>query len=92
MRLRSVKTESGRRYFSWRTDEQLLTVDFSYYKGYSNVFTFQYTATSVLDTECTLERSYAYCTETMEGGRTEKGDFLPSDYYYLGVGYLFRKT
>lgn len=92
MRLRSVKTESGRRYFSWRTDEQLLTVDFGYHKGYSNVFTFQYTATSVLDTECTLERSYAYCTETMEGGRTEKGDFLPSDYYYLGVGYLFRKT
>jgi len=77
--------------FSYRLDEQLLTVDFYHRKLDGNVFTLEYTATSVLDTECTLERSYAYCAETMEGGRTEKGEFLPSDYYYLGVGYLFRK-
>ncbi len=96
MRLREVlrKDENGKRYqvpFNYRLDEQLLTVDFYHDKRDGNIFTLRYTATSVLDTECTLERSYAYCAETMEGGRTEKGEFLPSDYYYLGVGYLFRK-
>ena len=90
MRLRKVKrnTRDG---FSWRQDEQLLTVDFHYSKASQRTFTFQYTATSVLDTECTLERTYVYNIDTMESGRTEKGEFLPSDYYYLGVGYLFRK-
>ncbi len=96
MRLREVlrKDENGKRYqvpFNYRLDEQLLTVDFYHNRRDGNIFTLRYTATSVLDTECTLERSYAYCAETMEGGRTEKGEFLPSDYYYLGVGYLFRK-
>lgn len=95
MRLRSVARPDGGGklgwYYSYRADEQLLTVDFYRNKDSGNSFTLRYTATSVLDTECTLERCYAYCTETMEGGRSEKGDFLPSDYYYLGAGYLFRK-
>lgn len=93
MRLRSVlqPEEENAVPFSYRLDEQLLTVDFYRNKKSGSTFTLTYTATSVLDTECTLERSYAYCSETMEGGRTEKGEFLPSDYYYLGVGYLFRR-
>lgn len=92
MRLRSViQSEKGGYYYGYRSDEQLLTVDFYRTKISGNTFTLRYTATSVLDTECTLERCYAYCAETMEGGRSEKGDFLPSDYYYLGAGYLFRK-
>ncbi len=87
MRLRSVDY-SGRGY----SEGQLLTVDFAYERANPNrTFTFSYTATSVLDTECCLERTYVYHEETMECGRTEKGEFLPSDYYYLGVGYLFRK-
>lgn len=92
MRLRGV-VENDKKPFSYTSEEQLLTVDFLHSPQVpgSRVFTFQYTATSVLDTECTLERSYAYNPETMECGRTEKGEFLPSDYYYLGVGYLFRK-
>ena len=77
--------------FSWSCEEQLLTVDFYYGEDTGTSFTFRYTATSVLDTECTLERAYAYHLDTMEGSWTEKGEFLPSDYYYLGVGYLFRK-
>lgn len=90
MRLRSVDY-SGRGY-SCRSEGQLLTVDFAYERANPNrTFTFSYTATSVLDTECCLERTYVYHEETMECGRTEKGEFLPSDYYYLGVGYLFRK-
>lgn len=91
MRLRSVVQSNERVYYGYRADEQLLTVDFYRSKNSGSTFTLRYTATSVLDTECTLERCYAYCTETMEGGRSEKGDFLPSDYYYLGAGYLFRK-
>ena len=97
MRLREVlwKDENGKRYqvpFNYRLDEQLLTVDFAYERANPNrTFTFSYTATSVLDTECCLERTYVYHEETMECGRTEKGEFLPSDCYYLGVGSLFRK-
>ena len=91
MRLRSLDQDSGRSY-SCRSEGQLLTVDFAYSRWNPNrTFTFRYTAASVLDTECCLERTYVYNQETMECGRTEKGEFLPSDYYYLGVGYLFRK-
>ncbi len=91
MRLRGVDNSYNPFPFSWHDDEQLLTVNFFYGEDTGNTFTFRYTATSVLDTECTLERAYAYCLDTMEGSWTEKGEFLPSDYYYLGVGYLFRK-
>lgn len=94
MRLRGVAQPQegmGHYYYGYRSDEQLLTVDFYRNRDSGSTFTLKYTATSVLDTECTLERCYVYCAETMEGGRSEKGDFLPSDYYYLGAGYLFRK-
>ena len=90
MRLRKV-SRNARDWFSYRTDEQLLTISFYYGPSTGRTFTFNYTASSVLDTECVLERTYVYNGETMECGRTEKGEFLPSDYYYLGVGYLFRK-
>ena len=90
MRLRKV-SRNARDWFSYRTDEQLLTISFYYGPSTGRSFTFNYTASSVLDTECVLERTYVYNGETMECGRTEKGEFLPSDYYYLGVGYLFRK-
>lgn len=90
MRFRKVERKPGD-WFSYRADEQLLTVSFYYGPDTGRTFTLNYTAASVLDTECVLERTYVYHEETMECGRTEKGEFLPSDYYYLGVGYLFRK-
>ena len=92
MRLRGVEEDPESSVpFSWESEGQLLSVDFWYGEDTGASFTFRYTATSVLDTECALERAYAYCQDTMEGGWTEKGDFLPSAYYYLGVGYLFRQ-